>query len=68
MNRIIAARGRGRVILDLKADSPSDEEILKLLIGPTGNLRAPTVLKGRTLLVGFNEGAYREAFKPGGAP
>ena len=30
-----------------------------MLIGPSGNLRAPTVRKGRVLLVGFNEEIYR---------
>jgi arsenate reductase-like glutaredoxin family protein len=68
VSRIIATRGQTRVILDLEANTHSDEEILKLVMGPTGNLRAPTVLKGRTLLVGFNEGAYKEAFKPGDVP
>lgn len=63
VRRIIAARGKSSVIVDMIKDTPSDEDLLKLLLGPTGNLRAPTVLKGKTLLVGFNEGAYQEAFK-----
>ena len=29
-----------------------------LLLGPTGNLRAPTLRKGRTLIVGFDEATY----------
>jgi hypothetical protein len=28
------------------------------LLGPTGNLRAPTLRIGRTLLVGFDEATY----------
>ncbi len=63
VGRIIAARGKSSVIVDMRRDAPSDAELLKLLLGPTGNLRAPTVLKGKTLLVGFNEGAYQEAFR-----
>ena len=47
------------VMLDLKGNRPADEEILALLIGPTGNLRAPTARVGKTMLVGFNEEAYR---------
>ena len=31
------------------------------MLGPTGNLRAPTVRSGKTILVGFNEEAYAEA-------
>ena len=34
--------------------------LLAYLMGPTGNLRAPTARVGRTLLVGFTEEAYRE--------
>jgi len=30
------------------------------MLGPTGNLRAPTLRRGSTLLVGFNEGVYRK--------
>ena len=30
------------------------------MLGPTGNLRAPVVKVGKTLLVGFNEDQYRE--------
>lgn len=31
------------------------------MLGPTGNLRAPTVRIGNTVVVGFNEDAYRQA-------
>ena len=30
------------------------------LLGPTGNLRAPTVRVGKTLLVGFDENSYAD--------
>jgi hypothetical protein len=30
------------------------------VLGPTGNLRAPALRTGKTLLVGFNEEAYRQ--------
>ena len=38
--------------LDLKA-KPKDADILALMLGPTGNLRAPTFRVGKTLYVGF---------------
>jgi arsenate reductase-like glutaredoxin family protein len=44
----------------MKKDAPTDQELLAVMLGPTGNLRAPTVRRGRTLLVGFHEDAYRE--------
>lgn len=36
-------------------------EVVEAMLGPTGNLRAPTVISGRTVLVGFDEQAYGEA-------
>jgi hypothetical protein len=36
-----------------------------VLLGPTGNLRAPTLRIGRTLLVGFDEATYREVLDTG---
>ena len=60
---IIAARGSKVVRVDLKTDRPGREELLGLLLGLTGNLRAPTLLRGRTLLVGFNEESYRAALR-----
>lgn len=43
-------------------DEPSDEEILKLVLGPSGNLRAPAWTRGKTLVVGFNPEAYDTVF------
>lgn len=57
---IIAAKGSKITTLDLKKDKPSDEDIAALIMGPTGNLRAPTLLVGSTLFIGFNEEAYKK--------
>jgi hypothetical protein len=43
----------------MKKDPPDDETLLAHILGPTGNLKAPTLRKGTTLLVGFSEEAYR---------
>jgi len=51
------------VHLDLKKDKPDKATLRGLLLGPTGNLRAPTLRKGRTLIVGFDETAYGRLFK-----
>jgi hypothetical protein len=57
--RVVAARGKRAVTFDMKKDPPDDETLLAYLLGPTGNLRAPTLRVGDTLLVGFGEEAYR---------
>jgi arsenate reductase-like glutaredoxin family protein len=58
--KIIVAKGKNVVTFDMKLDPPDDTTLLAHLIGPTGNLRAPAILKGKTLLIGFNQGAYKE--------
>ena len=54
---IHVARGKKLVTIDMK-DAPDDDKLAGLLLGPTGNLRAPTIRKGKTLYVGFSEEAY----------
>src|SRR5262245_24936835 len=56
---LVAARGRTVEVVDLKT-RPDDEVLLGHLLGPTGNLRAPTVRVGTTLVVGFSEEAYKQ--------
>ena len=63
METMIAMRGAKVEVFDLKKDRPDDEALLAKLIGPSGNLRAPTAKVGKVLLVGFNEEAYRKALK-----
>ena len=58
VNTLIVAKGKSVVELDLKHETPDNATLLALLLGPTGNLRAPTARVGKTLLVGFNESAY----------
>ena len=60
MDRLIAARGKKVAVFDLKRARPDDETLLAHLLGPTGNLRAPTIKVGKTVLVGFNEETYRD--------
>jgi arsenate reductase-like glutaredoxin family protein len=59
VDEIYVARGRQVVHLDLKADKPDAATLTALLLGPSGNLRAPTLRAGRILLVGFDESSYR---------
>lgn len=47
----------------MKKSPPSDADLLAVILGPTGNLRAPTLRVGKTLVVGFSEDAYKAAMK-----
>ncbi len=45
---------KGKKISEFKGGTAS-AEIVTAMLGPTGNLRAPTLRRGKTVLVGFNE-------------
>ena len=60
VSEVIAAKGKKVVRLRLAKDKPTRDELLAVLIGPSGNLRAPTLRKGKKLLVGFDPTAYSE--------
>ncbi len=62
MKKLVVAKGKKVTEVDLVKDRPDDESLGKLLLGPTGNLRAPTMKIGKTVLVGFNADLYDETF------
>jgi arsenate reductase-like glutaredoxin family protein len=59
VEEIVSSKGAKVERLFMK-DKPSDSQLDRALIGPTGRLRAPTARIGKRLLVGFNEATYRE--------
>ena len=58
MTKLLVAKGKKVTEVDLKKDRPDDDTLIGLMLGPTGNLRAPTMKVGKTILVGFNEESY----------
>jgi len=52
--------GRGKKILEFKVEQNNIDEIMKISLGRTGNLRSPAVLTGDTLYVGFNDSIYKD--------
>jgi hypothetical protein len=58
--RVVAARGKKVVVFDMANDAPDEDTLAAHLLGPTGNLKAPTLRIGETLLVGFGLEAYRQ--------
>jgi arsenate reductase-like glutaredoxin family protein len=58
VNVIHVVKGKKIVTIDMN-EAPDDDTLVGYLLGPTGNLRAPTIKKGKTLYVGFNEEAYQ---------
>jgi len=58
VDEVYATKGKKVVHVDLRCEKPDRATLESLLIGPSGNLRAPTLRRGRTLLVGFDEATY----------
>ncbi len=52
--------GRGKKVQTFTPAEANKDEILKVCLGRTGNLRAPTVRSGKRMYVGFNEELYKE--------
>jgi len=50
---VFIAKGKKLVTFDMTKAPPGDEELLKHLLGPSGNLRAPAIRRGDRLFVGF---------------
>jgi arsenate reductase-like glutaredoxin family protein len=59
---VVTGKGKKVVVFDMTQAPPADDELAAALLGPTGNLKSPTLRVGKTLLVGFNEEAYRRVF------
>lgn len=57
-SKLIVAKGKKVTTFTTKG-GPSQDAV-DAMLGPTGNLRAPTLISGKTLLVGFNEDEYRD--------
>jgi len=64
MARVVIGKGKKVLTIDMKKAPPDDDTLAGLLLGPTGNLKAPTLLIGNTLLVGFSEEAYKQVLRP----
>ncbi len=52
--------GRGKKTVVFTPDPESKEDILKVTLGRTGNLRAPALRVGKIWYVGYNDDMYRE--------
>jgi len=51
---------KGKKVSEFKPGGKASSEIVDAMLGPTGNLRAPTIRRGKTLLVGFNDEVFEE--------
>ncbi len=59
-SRLVVAKGKK--LVDVKFADLETEELEKLVIGPSGKLRAPTLIRGKTVVVGYHEEGYTKVF------
>lgn len=59
-NRMTVARGKK--VQEFKGGKAASADAIDAMLGSTGNLRAPAIVVGKVLLVGFNEEAYSTVF------
>ena len=52
---------KGKKVVEF-AGGRASKDVVDAMLGPTGNLRAPTIRKGKTVLVGFNEELFEKIF------
>lgn len=54
---VIVAKGKKASVHPI--DGAPDDAVIDAMLGPTGNLRAPVLRAGDTVVVGFSEEHYR---------
>jgi hypothetical protein len=60
--RVVVARGKKVLEFHLRSDPPTLAELAKVCLGPSGNLRAPAIRKGKTWMIGFHSETFGELF------
>lgn len=51
---LYVAKGKKTLRFDLAKDRPADDELLSVMLGRSGKLRAPSIRTGTRFLVGYN--------------
>jgi hypothetical protein len=51
---------KGKKVSAFEPAGKANKALLDAMLGPTGNLRAPTIRRGKVVLVGFNEELFVE--------
>ena len=59
---VLVAKGKKSWTFKAPKSAADWEEVAAVAIGPTGNLRAPTLRMGTRWIVGYGEDAWVEAF------
>ena len=55
---LYSTKSRKVIHLNIKKEKPAREDVLTLVMGRSGTLRAPVIKHRSTLIVGFDEDTY----------
>ena len=58
--RVVVAKGKK--VSEFSPGGKAAKALVDAMLGPTGNLRAPTAVVGKTVVVGFNDEVYTDVF------
>lgn len=53
---------KGRAVTEFKGGTATGA-VVDAMLGPTGNLRAPTLRRGKTVVVGYHDEVYEKNLK-----
>jgi arsenate reductase-like glutaredoxin family protein len=60
---VLVSNGRSVARYDLKGSGRASSEMYARMVGPTGNLRAPTLKRGGLVVVGYHADSMQEFVK-----
>ena len=63
LRKVYGVSGKKITFFDLSKDSPSDDDLAKLIIGRSGTLRAPCLQVNDIFVGGFNSDLYKKLLK-----
>ena len=55
-SKVVVAKGKQ--VSEFEPGGKAGRALVDAMLGPTGNLRAPTLRQGKTVIVGFNEEVF----------
>ena len=61
---VVAVKGKKTLRFSLDSNAAPSDDLLAAVMGPSGNLRAPALRVGTTLVVGFHPDLYAEILGP----
>ena len=54
--RVVVAKGKK--VSEFKPGGKASAAVVEAMLGPTGNLRAPAIRKGKVLVIGYNDEVF----------